>query len=222
MKILVIEDDMKIGKIIKGFLECQQFIVDVAHSARKGLRQALMTPYDGVILDLYLPECTGDVIARSIRAHKKHIPILMLTAESLTDKKVELLGVCDDYITKPFHLDELMARLRAVLRRGKIVQDEILECDDLSMEVKGCRVKRAGRIIELRNKEYMLLEYLLRNKGMIVSREEIIEHVWDASGARASSHNLVDVHMRFLRRKIDTGYPSAIVQTVPGRGYKIG
>ncbi len=220
MKILLIEDDVKIGRVVRGILESQKFVVDVVQNARKGLRQALMIPYDGIILDLYLPEFTGDVIARSIRVHKKHVPILMLTAESMTDKKVELLGICDDYITKPFHMDELLARVRAVLRRGKVIHGEVLECADLSMDIKGCKVKRGLRTIELRNKEYTLLEYLLRHKGTIVSREEIIDHIWDA-GANRSSFNLVDVHVRFLRQKIDTGYERPLIQTVTGRGYKI-
>lgn len=220
MKILLIEDDVRIGRVVRGILESQKFVVDVMHNARKGLRQALMIPYDGIILDLYLPDFTGDVIAQSIRVHKKHVPILMLTAESVVDKKVELLGICDDYITKPFHMDELLARVRAVLRRGKVVNQEILECGDLTFDVKACKVRRGLRTIELRNKEYALLEYLLRHQGMIVTREELLEHIWEA-GANRSSFNLVDVHVRFLRQKIDIGQAHPLIQTITGRGYKI-
>jgi len=221
MKILVIEDDPQIARIVKCFLESKQFVVDTFESARQGLKQALQVPYDGVILDLYLPEFTGDQLARSLKVHKKHLPILMLTAESLTQKKIDLLGVCDDYITKPFHIDELLARLRAVLRRGAIVYDQVLEYEDLVMDTNKGTVKRGGTEILLRTKEYVLLEYLLKNKGMVLSREEIIDHVWESCITQAS-RNLVDVHVRLLREKIDVYDSPSLIQTVSGRGYKMG
>lgn len=220
MKILLVEDDPKIARIMKSLLQSHKYVVDVFDTARKGLKQALMIPYDCIILDLYLPDFTGDTIARSIRVHKKHIPILMVTAESVTAKKVELLDMCDDYITKPFHMEELVARVRAVLRRGKVVNEDILESGDLVMDVKNCSVKKAGREIKLRNKEYKLLEFLLRHKGEVITREQIIDSVWDRHGA-ALSFNLVDVHVRMLRKKIDTNPKQSCIQTISGRGYRV-
>lgn len=220
MRILVIEDDQKIGMLIKCMLESYQYVVDVIPSGRTGMRKAIMIPYDGIVVDLYLPDVMGDVVVRSIRTHKKHIPILMLTAESHMDRKVEALESCDDYLTKPFHMEELLARLRAITRRGHIQYDEVLECADLTMNTKTCTVKRSGKTILLRNKEYMLLEYLLRNRDELVSRHDILDGVWDLSVERNT--NTVDVHIRMLRKKIDHQFRPTLIHTIPGRGYKLG
>lgn len=219
MRILLIEDDTKIAHLIQKMLSTKKVTVDIASTGRIGTRQSLKVPYDSIIVDLYLPDLTGHLVAQSIRAHNKHIPIIMLTAESDIKNKLKGLELCDDYLTKPFHMDELLARIFSITRRGKILHNEVLECGDLRMDIKACSVSRSGRLIKLRNKEYILLEFLLRNKDCLVTREDILDHIWDSGVERNT--NTIDVHIRMLRKKIDEGFLKKLIVTLPSRGYKI-
>jgi len=219
MRILVIEDDPDIGDLIQRMLQQKNFVVDVALTGRSGMNTALKIPYDAVIVDLYLPDILGHMVVNSIRAHKKHLPMLMLTAESDIKNRLKSLQQCDDYLMKPVHMDELVARLYAITRRGKVTYAKVLECADLRMDVDACSVTRAGKVINLRTKEYILLEFLLRNKDTLVTRDQIIDYIWD-TGVDPNT-NTIDVHIRMLRKKIDVGFSIALIQPVPKRGYRL-
>jgi len=219
MKLLIVEDDRKISSMVKKLFQSHMMVVDQAFDAREGLRLALTVPYDGIILDYYLPEFNGEMFARSLRVHKKHVPIIMLTAESDVDNVVRMLSTCDDYITKPFRVNELTARVKAVLRRGQVMYPEVLEYKDLVMDCQRHTVRRELKELELRTKEFTLLEYLLRNAEKVLTRMEIMEHVWDREIDPLS--NSIDVHVRRLRQKVDSGFSTRLIQTVIGRGYRL-
>lgn len=219
MKILVIEDEPGIAAFIRKGLTAECFVVDVATDGLEGAKMALMHPYDAVILDLHLPGMHGKQVAERIREHKQSLPILVLSVDADLDEKVGLLGYCDDYVTKPFSLKELVARVRAVLRRSPIVQGDILEVGDLRLDARSCRVYRGGAEITLRNKEFALLEFLMRHAGTVLSRHTILEHVWDMNVDPFT--NTVDVHIRQLRKKIDKSYTTKLIHTIPRRGYMI-
>ena len=219
MKVLVIEDEVEISKFVKKGLEAEAFVVDVALDGEEGVRLAIINTYDAVVLDFYLPKMNGMEVAKRIRESKKSLPIIVLTVEIDIENKVEMLSLCDDYITKPFSLRELVARLRALHRRGEVVHDKVLEVGDLYMDVNAYQVTRAGKPIELRNKEFALLEYFMRNSGIVLSRGMILENVWDMNVDPFT--NTVDVHIRLLRQKIDDGFRKKLIKTIPKRGYKL-
>lgn len=222
MKILIIEDEAEIAKNLKTNLEIEFFAVDMAADGETGLFMALTNEYDLVILDNTLPRKSGVEVCREIRLHKKDLPIIILSVISETEKKIELLETgADDYLTKPFSFQELLARIRAVLRRPKRMQDEILSIDDLEIDLRKNIVKRAGEEIHLTRKQFMLLEYLMRHPGAVVTRSMLMEHVWETDVDPFS--NTIETHILSLRRKIkNKDNQPELIHTVAGRGYKIG
>ena len=220
MRILIVEDEKEISEFLKFSLEAEFLSVDVAEDGEKGSFMGRTTDYDLIILDNVLPKKAGIEICKEIRASGKNMPIIMLSVKSDTATKVELLNAgADDYLIKPFSLEELLARIRALLRRPKKIESELLEADDLALDTKGCSVRRGKKDIYLTRKEFMLLEYLVRNKGIVLSRGMILEHVWDMDADPFS--NTIESHILSLRRKVDTAGKRKLIQTVPGRGYKI-
>jgi two-component system, OmpR family, copper resistance phosphate regulon response regulator CusR len=217
MRILVVEDDRKVASFIQIGLEQEAYAVDVLDDGSGAGEQAASIDYDAVVLDLMLPGRSGFQVLRDIRARKAELPVLILTAkDSLEDRVAGLDSGADDYMVKPFALAELSARLRALLRRGK-PRETRLRLADLEMDTARRTVSRAGRTIDLKPKEYALLEFLLRNGDRAVTRSLIIEHVWDIHFDSVS--NVVEVHINSLRNKIDRGFGSPLIHTIRGVGY---
>lgn len=217
MKILVIEDEEDIAMFIKKGLEAELFIVEVAHTGTRGIVMAKMNSYDVIVLDFNLPDMVGTEISKEIRKAKPSVPILVLSVEADIDIKVGMLSMCDDYMTKPFSLRELVVRLRALSRRGEVLRGDVLETDKLVLNALEYTVMLDNKKIELRNKEFCLLEYLMRNEGIVLSREMMLEHVWDMNTDPFT--NTVDTHIRLLRKKLETG-KRKFIHTVPKRGYR--
>ena len=218
MRILVVEDEHKIASSIKKGLEQEAFAVDLAFSGNDGYDLASSENYDLIILDVMLPEMSGIQICQKLREANIHTPILMLTARGQVSDKVEGLNSgADDYLTKPFAFEELLARVKALSRRPKSSTGSIYQVDDLSLNTISYEVKRGSAKINLSSKEFSLLEYLMRNAGQVVSKDQIIEHVWDYDSDVLP--NTVEVFVGYLRNKI--GKPD-LIHTVRGFGYKIG
>jgi len=223
VRILVIEDEHKIANSIKRGLEQETFAVDVAYTGETGWDLASSEDYDLVILDLMLPGMSGMEIAKKLRGQKIHTPILMLTARGqITDKVEGLDAGADDYMTKPFAFEELLARVRAIARRPKQSLGTTLVVSDLTMDTAHFEVRRAGKRIELSAREYALLGYLMRHPGQILTKGQIIGHVWDYEADVLP--NTVEVYMGYLRNKIDRPTPDKpeLIQTVRGFGYRLG
>jgi DNA-binding response OmpR family regulator len=219
MRILVVEDDRKVAAFIQHGLEEEGYAVDVLNDGAGAAEQAQCIDYDVALLDLMLPGRSGFQVLRDIRAQKAELPVLILTAKgSLEERVVGLDSGADDYMVKPFALAELSARLRALLRRGK-PRDTRLKVADLEMDIVRRTVTRGGRRIDLRPKEYALLEFLMRNSDRPVTRSLIIEHVWDIHFDSIS--NVVEVHVNSLRQKIDKEFSPPLIQTVRGVGYML-
>jgi DNA-binding response OmpR family regulator len=217
MRILVVEDDRKVASFIQVGLEQEAYAVDVLHDGTGAGEQVGSIDYDAVVLDLMLPGRSGFQILREIRARKGDLPVLILTAkDSLDDRVTGLDSGADDYMVKPFALAELSARLRALLRRGK-PRETRLRLADLEIDTARRVVIRAGRPIDLKPKEYALLEFLMRNSDRAVTRSLIIEHVWDIHFDSVS--NVVEVHVNSLRNKIDRGFTAPLIHTIRGVGY---
>jgi len=222
MRILIIEDEEKIINFLKPSLESECFAVDIAQDGEKGLFMAKTNDYDLIILDNMLPKKDGAEVCKQIRLAKKNLPIIMLSVINDTEKKIELLDYgADDYMVKPFSLNELLARIRALLRRPKKIESEVLQIGDLTLDTKKNIVQRNGKEIRLTRKEFMLLEYLMRNEGVVLSRGMIMEHVWDMNADPFS--NTIESHVLSLRKKInpDKKSKSRLIHTISGRGYKI-
>ncbi len=220
MRILVVEDDHKIARALQRGLSQESFAVDIEHDGEAGLGAAASLPYDLIILDRMLPQMDGIDIATSLRQQNIHTPILMLTAKGQVADRVSGLNAgVDDYLPKPFSFEELLARVRALLRRPAHTEDVILRVGDLTLNTLSFDVERAGDHIQLSSKEYALLEYLMRNAGRVLSKETIIEHVWDFDADILP--NNVEVYMGYLRTKVDKPYDRPILHTVRGFGYKI-
>ncbi len=221
-RILIIEDEKQIVRFLELELKYEGYLVDVAYDGREGLNKALMNNYDLVILDIMLPLLNGIEVLRRIR-QVSDLPIIMLTAkDDITDKVMGLDVGADDYITKPFAIEELLARIRANLRRknGKNINPaKMITVEDLTIDLAKREVKRAGKLIDLTKKEFELLEYLLKNKDLVVTREQILEKVWgyDFFG----DTHVVDVYIRYLRSKIDDEFAVKLIETVRGIGYII-
>jgi two-component system copper resistance phosphate regulon response regulator CusR len=219
MRILVVEDDRKVATFIRRGLEEEGYAVDVLHDGTAAGEQAHCIEYDAAVLDLMLPGRSGFQVLRDIRAGKTELPVLILTAKSSLEERVTGLDSgADDYMVKPFALAELSARLRALLRRGK-PRETRLNVADLVVDIVRRTVTRGGRRIDLRPKEYALLEYLMRNSDRPVTRSLIIEHVWDIHFDSIS--NVVEVHINSLRHKIDREFSPPLIHTVRGVGYML-
>jgi two-component system copper resistance phosphate regulon response regulator CusR len=217
MRILVVEDDRKVATFIQRGLEEEGYAVDVLHDGAAAGEQAHCIAYDAAVLDLMLPGRSGFQVLRDIRAEKAELPVLILTARSSLEERVTGLDSgADDYMVKPFALAELSARLRALLRRGK-PRETRLNVADLELDVVRRTVMRGGRRIDLRPKEYALLEFLMRNSERPLTRSLIIEHVWDIHFDNVS--NVVEVHINSLRNKIDRGFGRPLIHTIRGVGY---
>lgn len=217
MRVLVVEDEHRIANNIKLGLEQETYAVDVAYDGIKGFDLASIEDYDVIILDIMLPGKSGLEICRDLRAEKIHTPILLLTAKGqLADKVSGLDSGADDYLTKPFAFEELLARLRALTRRPKNSLAVVLTAGNLKLDPKKFFVTRAGKEISLSAKEFALLEYLLRNKGRVLTKAQIIAHVWNYDADILG--NTVEVNIKNLRRKIG----KEMIKTVRGFGYKIG
>lgn len=220
MFVLVVEDETKLASLIKKGLENEGFTVDAVCDGDAAYERASCTDYDVIILDLMLPGMDGLTVCRRLRAEGNEIPILILTAkDEVNDKVAGLNAGADDYLTKPFAFDELIARLRALLRRGKELRPEKLVVADLILDTATHEVIRGERRARLSGTEYRILEYLMNHPGQIVTRAAIEEHVWGYDFIPNS--NLVDVYIRYLRRKVDEGFDTRLLETVRGEGYRL-
>ncbi|HEX8923153.1 MAG TPA: response regulator transcription factor [Patescibacteria group bacterium] len=223
MRILVIEDEHRIANSIKKGLEQERYTADVAYTGTDGFDLASSEDYDLIILDLMLPEMDGLTICRQLRQKQIHTPILILTAKGQTqDKVIGLDQGADDYLTKPFSFEELLARIRALSRRPPVSLDSVLTVDGLELDPKTFEVKRNNQFIRLSSKEFSLLEYLMRHAHRILTKEQIIAHVWNYDSDVLP--NTIEVYIRNLRQKIDLPFPDKppLLSTVRGFGYKLG
>jgi len=223
MRILIIEDEHKIANSIKKGLEQEAYAVDVCYDGEGGYDLASVEEYDVIILDLMLPKMDGLMICKKLREEKNHTPILILTAKGQIDDKVEGLNCgADDYLTKPFSFSELLARIKALTRRPRQVMNPILKVEDLSLNTTNFEVKRSNKDIRLSKKEFALLEYLMLHKEKILTKDQIINHVWEYDSDVLP--NTVEVYMGYLRNKIDKPFKKekSLIRTIRGFGYKIG
>lgn len=218
MRILVVEDEVKVAAFVRQALEEEGHAVDVAHDGDAGVNLALSCDYDLLVLDWLLPGRDGQAVCRAVRAARKSVPILMLTArDAVEDRIAGLDGGADDYLTKPFALGEMLARVRALLRRGMGGAAPVLRVGDLTLDPATRRVRRGTADIALSAREYSLLDYLMRAAGRTLSRSLIAEHVWDWDFDGGT--NVVDVYINYLRKKIDRGREPKLIHTVRGVGY---
>jgi two-component system copper resistance phosphate regulon response regulator CusR len=218
LRILLVEDEKAAAQVLSQGLREQGYSVDVAQDGEEGSYKAHITPYDLFILDVLLPRKDGLTLCRELRKAGHSTPILMLTArDSLEDRIAGLDHGADDYLTKPFEYRELLARVRALLRRGATQYVDAIDVGDLHLDLKSRRVTRAGSPVELTAKEYAVLEYLARRRGELVTREDLSEHAWDENYDPFS--NLIEVYMLRLRRKIDAGHDLKLIRTRRGEGY---
>ena len=218
--ILLVEDEFDLRQVIKKRLQKEKYVIDDCGNGLDAEDYIDLTDYDAIILDGMLPGRDGFDILKNMRKKGNHTPVLMLTARDSVEYRVKGLDYgADDYLVKPFSFDELLARLRAIMRRKPVYVAKDLVVDDLKMDTNAKTVTRGGDTIDLSGKEYMLLEFLLQNKNMVLSREQIQERVWGYDFEGGS--NIVDVYIRYLRRKIDYGRTKKLIQTVRGVGYVI-
>ena len=220
MRILLVEDDRGIARFVAKGLREQAYAVDLAGDGDSAVYKLSINDYDAVILDVMIPGRNGFEVCRELRSSGMSVPVIMLTArDSVQDRITGLDSGADDYLTKPFAVTELLARLRALLRRGRAVRPATISIGDLVLDTGAQRATRNGRALGLTNKEYALLEYLAREAGRVVSRAEIAEHVWDENFDPLT--NLIDVHINRLRRKVDDGLAVRLIQTRRGMGYML-
>jgi len=219
MRILLVEDEKKVAAFVKRGVEQELIcVVDVAHDGEEGLLYAKTYEYDAIILDLMLPQKDGLEVLSDLRAREIHAPVMLLTARDSIESKVQGLEIgADDYLTKPFDLRELVARIRALLRRTREAPSAILTADDLTLDPAARTVKRGNREVRLTAREFSLLEYFMRRKNRVMTRAQIMEYVWP--GGFDGSSNIVDVYVNYLRAKIDQGDERKLIQTVWGVGY---
>lgn len=218
--ILIVEDEFKVAQFIKRGLEENDFDAEIAYDGFTGERMILSKEYDLIILDINLPMKNGFELCKVIRNTNAKVPVLMLTALSSTDDKLMGFDIgADDYMVKPFEFKELLARIKALLKRSKFTDSykNVLKVADLVLDNNAKTVKRGSMIIELTAKEFSLLDYLMRNKGRVVSRVEIAEKIWDITFDTGT--NIIDVYVNFLRKKIDKNFSPKLIHTVIGMGY---
>jgi len=220
MRILVVEDEHKLAGVLKRGLEEHGYAVDLAYDGEDGLAKAEIEPYDLVVLDVMLPKIDGLQVCTRLRAGRHNVPVLILTARDDVDDRVAGLDVgADDYLTKPFAFRELMARVRALLRRDTLSKDPVLRVGDLEVNTVTHEVHRAGKAVDLTSKEYALLEYFVRQPNRVLTRTQIAEHVWDYDFVAMS--NIVDVYIRYLRRKLGDTREQPMLRTIRGTGYQL-
>jgi len=220
MVILVVEDEVKITRFIKKGLEMEHYTVEVAYDGEEGLAKAEINNYDLIILDIMLPKMDGFDVCKKLREAKIETPIIMLTARNMIEDKIKGLDAgADDYLIKPFAFGELLARIRALLRREKTVKSTKLQVGDLIIDPANHEVSRNGKEISLSSKEYRLLDYMMRRPGHVCTRTMIGEHMWGYNFTDDS--NVIDVYISYLRKKIDTGFKVKLIHTVRDIGYKI-
>ena len=220
MRILIAEDDRKVAGFLKKGLKEEQYAVDVCYDGEEALFHAQINQYDLIILDVMLPKKNGFAVCKAIREEGILSPILMLTArDQLEDKVRGLREGADDYLTKPFAFEELLARIQALLRRTQDYKTKTLNVGDLELDPVSRKITRDGKPITLTGKEYALLEYLMRNKARVITQSMIIDHVWDMNYDGLS--NVVNVYINHLREKIDKGFSQKYIHTIRGVGYKI-
>ncbi len=220
MRILLVEDDTPLASFVRKGLEAEYYAVDVAGDGEQARQMMLDNDYDLVVLDLNLPKLDGISVLNAIRPKKPSLPVLVLTARSRIEDRVQSLDTgADDCLVKPFSFTELSARVRALLRRGPRAVETVLRVADLELDRTERKVERGGRRIELTSKEFALLEYLMRNTGRRVTRAMIVEHVWNLSFD--TSTNIVDVYINYLRKKVDSEHHLPLIHTVRGVGYEL-
>jgi two-component system copper resistance phosphate regulon response regulator CusR len=220
MKILVVEDDPTVGEFVRRGLEEQRWQVDLVADGREGEAMAVSQPYDLVVLDMRLPGKHGLDVLRTLRARGFERPVLVLTAQDAVDAKVETLRAgADDYVTKPFAFEELLARIEALSRRPRALVSPVLHVDDLELDQGTREVRRAGELVDLTPKEFAVLEYLMRHAGRVMSRTLITEYAWGYHFDPGT--NIVDVVINHLRKKLDSGHERKLITTVRGVGYMI-
>ncbi|MEI6280863.1 MAG: response regulator transcription factor [bacterium] len=218
MTILIIEDEKKLVEILKQALKIEHYATDVAFDGQEGLSKALKNNYDLIILDIMLPKKDGIEVCKSLRMHNIYTPIIMLTARGQEEDRVIGLNIgADDYLIKPFGMNELFARIRAIMRRRKTTDSNIFKIDDLVMDKVKHEVTRAGKILELTPKEYKLLDTLSLHKGEAISREQLIKNAWSPDFKEAG--NELNVHIRYLRKKIDKLGQKPLIHTIRGVGF---
>lgn len=220
MRVLVIEDETKVGSFIKRALEEESYAVDLCEDGAQGLDMALSGSYDLIMIDLMLPGLPGLEVLTRLRKEKIQTPVLILTAQSKVDQRVKGLDAgADDYLTKPFAIDELLARVRALLRRGPAESAGVFQIDDLMLNPATREVTRGGQRIDLTVKEYALLEYFMRHAGRVLTRPMISDHVWNQDFDTFT--NVIDVYVNYLRNKIDRGRAKKLIHTIRGSGYML-
>lgn len=218
MAILIIEDEKKLVDILKRALKAERYSVDAAYDGQEGFEKALKNNYSAIILDIMLPKKDGLAVCRELRARNIHTPIIMLTARGTVEDRVAGLDVgADDYLIKPFGLNELFARIRAVLRRRKTTDGDIIKIADLVMDKKKHEVTRAGKVIPLTPKEYKLLNTFLSNKGEAINRRKLIDSAWGPEFKE--THNELNVHIKYLRTKMSKGNKKPLIHTIRGVGF---
>ncbi|HEY7350650.1 MAG TPA: response regulator transcription factor [Ktedonobacterales bacterium] len=221
MRVLIVEDEQRLVRLMKRVLEEERYVVDVAYDGEEGLEKAGSGAYDLIVLDIMLPYRDGVAVCRWLRRHQIATPILMLTARDQLEDKVNGLDAgADDYLTKPFAFEELLARLRALARRAPAPpQEPVLHVGNLTLDVQRHEVQRDGQPIPLTLREFALLEYLMRHPGQALSRTQITNHVWPDESEAVS--NIVDIYIHYLREKVDRGFEPALIRTVRGIGYSM-
>ncbi len=221
MRVLIVDDNPKMAAALQKGLREHGMAPDVSHTGFDGEEAAATGVYDLILLDLMLPDRDGVEVCRNLRRRGVKSKVLMLTALSTTANKIDGLDSgADDYLTKPFEFEELLARVRALLRRGDASESRFLRCQDLELDLYTRIAKRAGQSVELSNKEYALLEYFMRNPNRVLSRTQIAEKVWDMNFEPGS--NVVDVYISALRKKLDRGHQQGLIHTIKGVGYRFG
>ena len=220
MRILVVEDEKSLNRVISKSLEKEGFSVDSCFNGEEALTYMTVGVYDAIIMDIMMPKLSGMEVLRTLRAQKNATPVLLLTAkDGIPDRVKGLNAGADDYLIKPFAFEELLARIRVMLRKSSGSITNLYQVDDLKLNMESCKVTRAGNEIKLTAKEYAMLEYLMMNKGIVLSREKIENHVWNFDYEGGT--NVIDVYILYLRKKIDAPYEKKLIHTVKGKGYVI-